>query len=248
MSSLTTATPEAPSSGVFVIKDSWVPIELSAKLRDFNPRSELGLYVRECLSYLPSYMAAELIERVSRSVVIESALRLVVYRQTEWRTEHCDHVYTASWGYALCSRCAERFELEDYGIVGRKVVTTAGMNFVVDAFQNSVEVENLKYHALGTGSTAEAAGDTTLVTELTTEYTGNVRATGTTTEGASANIYRTVATNTLDGTPGAALREHGVFSADAAGTLLDRTVFSAITLSSGDGLQSTYEITFTAGG
>ena len=135
------------------------------------------------------------------------------------------------------------------GLASFRVVTTTGVNFIVDAFQNSVEVENLKYHALGTGSTGELIGDTALVTELTTEYTGNVRATGTTTEGASANIYRTVGTNTLDGTPGAALREHGIFdqAATGGGTLLDRTVYGAITLSSGDSLQSTYDLTFTGG-
>lgn len=136
----------------------------------------------------------------------------------------------------------------DLGLVSQRVVTDVGVGYIVDAFQNSVEVENMKFHGLGTGSTAEAAGDTALVTELTTEYTGNVRATGTTTEGASANIYRTVATNTLDGTPGGALREHGIFSASSAGVLLDRTVFAAITLVSGDGLQSTYDLTFPSGG
>jgi len=133
------------------------------------------------------------------------------------------------------------------GLVGLKVVTTVGVGFIVDAFQNLVELETEKYHGLGTGSTAEAAGDTALVTELMTEYTGNVRATGTTAE-ASATVYRTVATNTLDGTPGAALREHGLFSADAVGVLFDRTVYGAITLVSGDGLQSTYDGTFSAGG
>lgn len=133
------------------------------------------------------------------------------------------------------------------GLAGTRVVTTVGVGYIVDAFQNAVELENMKFHSLGTGSTAEDVGDTALVTELTTEYTGNVRATGTTTEGASANIYRTVATNTLDGTPGAALREHGIHSASSAGVLLDRTVFAAITLSSGDGLQSTYDHTQVAG-
>ena len=136
----------------------------------------------------------------------------------------------------------------DLGLVSMRVVTNTGVGFIVDAFQNLVELENLKFHALGTGVTAEAAGDTALVTELTTEYTGNVRATGTTTESA-ANIYRTVGTNTLDGTPGAALREHGIFdqAATGGGVLLDRTLFAAITLSSGDGLQSTYDMTLTAG-
>lgn len=140
------------------------------------------------------------------------------------------------------------FKRLQLGLAGTRVVTTVGVNFIVDAFQNIVELEIMKFHGLGTGSTAEAAGDTALVTELTTEYNpDSTRATGTTTEGASANIYRTVGTNTLDGTPGAALREHGIFSLAAAGVLLDRTVFGAITLSSGDGLQSTYDHTQVAG-
>lgn len=148
---------------------------------------------------------------------------------------------------AWASEKGMAFKYAHLGLAGTKVVTDVGVAYIVDAFQNSVELENMKYAGLGTGTTAEAAADTALVTELTTEYTGNVRATGTTTEGATANIYRTVATNTLDGTPGAALREHGVFSASTVGVLLDRTVYSAITLSSGDGLQSTYDLTLTAG-
>lgn len=136
----------------------------------------------------------------------------------------------------------------DYGLASLRVVTTAGVNFIVDAFQNTTELENLKYHGIGTGTNAEAAGDTALQTELTTQYsTDNTRATGTTTEGASANVYRTVATNTVDAT--VAITEHGVFSqaATGGGTLLDRSVFSAVNLSSGDGVQSTYDLTFNAG-
>lgn len=139
------------------------------------------------------------------------------------------------------------FKYMPLGLAGTRVVTDVGVAYIVDSFQNIVEPENQKYHGIGTGVTAEAVGDTALVTELTTEYNPNsTRATGTTTESA-ANIYRTVATNTLDGTPAAALREHGIFSATSAGVLLDRTLFAAITLSSGDGLQSTYDLTFTAG-
>lgn len=138
----------------------------------------------------------------------------------------------------------------DYGVVGRKVVTTAGVNYLVDAFQNTTELENLKYHAFGTGATAEASGDTALVTELTTQYaTDNTRPTGTTTEGAAANVYRTVAT--LDPDADVAITEHGVMSqaATGGGTLWDRTLFAAINLSGagGDTLEATYDATFTAG-
>lgn len=138
-------------------------------------------------------------------------------------------------------------DVVDYGLASMRVVTDAGVGYIVDAFQNSVELENMKYHGLGTGTGNEAAGDTALGTELTTEYNPNsTRATGTTTEGATANIYRTVATNTLDsGTP--AVTEHGVFSAASAGVLLDRSKFAAINMVAGDGLATTYDLTFTSG-
>lgn len=200
-----------------------VPDELAARLRAFSPKSHLGRIVRACFGHLPADLAGELLDAITRTVVLESGLSLVVLRRDGRR--------------------------EDYGLVGTKVITTVGVGFLVDAWQNLVELENQKYHGIGTGSTAEAVGDTALVTELTTEYNpDSTRATGTTTEGASANIYRTVGTNTLDGTPGAALREHGVFSAASAGVLWDRTVYAAITLSSGDGLQSTYDMTASSGG
>lgn len=139
--------------------------------------------------------------------------------------------------------------IENLGLISLRVITTVGVGYIVDAFQNSVELENQKYHAFGTGSTAEASGDTAMVTELTTEYASNIRPTGTTTEGASANIYRTVATLTPDSGGSIALREHGIFSANAAGVLFDRSVFAAVTLDSanGDSLQVTYETTFPAG-
>ena len=136
-----------------------------------------------------------------------------------------------------------------YGMASLRVVTTAGVNFIVDAFQNTVEVENLKFHGIGTGTNAEAVGDTALQTELTTQYNpDNTRATGSTTEGASANIYRTVGTNPVDAT--VAITEHGIFSqaATGGGTLLDRSVFSVINLVSGDSIQSTYDLTFSSGG
>lgn len=137
----------------------------------------------------------------------------------------------------------------DLGLAGIKVVTTTGAGFIVDAFQNTVELETMKYHGIGTDSTAENASDTALGTELTTTLNpDNTRATGTTAEGASANIYQTVGTNTVDAA-GQLLREHGVLSqaATGGGVLLDRTVFALITLGDGDSLESTYELTITAG-
>ena len=74
-----------------------------------------------------------------------------------------------------------------------------------------------------------------------------MRPTGSQTEGASANIYRTVGTLAPDAT--VAITEHGIFTqaATGGGTLLDRSVFSAVNMVSGDTLQSTYDLTFASG-
>lgn len=139
------------------------------------------------------------------------------------------------------------------GLASLRVVTTAGVNFIVDAFQNTTELENLKYHGFGVGTNAEAVGDTALQTEETTQYNpDSTRPTGSTTEGASANIYRTVATYSPDsGTSPRPITEHGILSqaATGGGTLLDRSVFSVVNLvTNADSLQATYDLTFANGG
>jgi hypothetical protein len=203
-----------------------LPAKLMQDIQTFvpwAPRTSFERLIREAMRFLPDQLAEELKDYIQRIVVIESSLGLVYISHDGKRT--------------------------NYGTVSRKVVTDAGVAFIVDAFQGSVELENMKYHGLGTGTTAEAASQTALVTELTTQYNpNNTRATGSTTEGASANIYRTVGTNTVDGA--AAVTEHGVFdqASNAGGVMLDRSVFSAVNLASGDSLQSTYELTCTSGG
>ena len=135
-----------------------------------------------------------------------------------------------------------------YGTVGYRVITSAGVAYIVDAWQNSTEVENLKYHGCGTGTTAEASGDTALVTESTTALNpDSTRATGTQTE-TSANVLKSAGTVTFDAS--AAITEHGLFSqaATGGGTLWDRTVFSAINVVSGDSIAFEYSVTLSAGG
>lgn len=131
---------------------------------------------------------------------------------------------------------------KDYGVVAVRMVTTAGVNYIVDSFQDSTAdpLDAFSWHGSGTGTTAEAIGDTTLETE-----TGS-RVDGTQVEGASPNIYRTVATISYGST--LAITEHGVFSASTSGTLLDRSVFAAINVGDGDSIQFTYELTVNAGG
>lgn len=136
---------------------------------------------------------------------------------------------------------------DDLGVLSCRVVTNNGVAFIVDGFDNTVELEIMNYHGCGTGAVAEAAADSALGTESTTALNpDSTRATGTQSQ-PSANIYQTVGTLTFDGA--AAITEHGVFSqaATGGGVLLDRSVFSAINVASADSIQFTYQLTLTAG-
>src|SRR5262249_9600364 len=103
-------TPERVLSPQLLFKDKWVPKPLQ---RDWNPKSDLGKLIRGCLKYLPADMGADLIEQVTKTLVIESRLSLIAV------------VWDDRKGFFRC---------DNYGIVGDKVVTTAGVNFLVQAW------------------------------------------------------------------------------------------------------------------
>lgn len=133
-------------------------------------------------------------------------------------------------------------EVVRYGLLSYRVVTTAFVNFVVDQLQTETsQFGDFKYHDSGVGTTDPAVGDTDIETT-----DGESRATGTQTEGASANIYRSV--GTISYTTSKAITEHGLFSQSTGTTLMDRSEFSAINVVNGDSIQFTYELTLTAGG
>ena len=129
----------------------------------------------------------------------------------------------------------------NYGVLGYRVVTTAFVSFVVDQLQTETSVfGDFKYHDAGVGTTAENAADTAIETT-----DGESRATGTQTESA-ATAYRSV--GTISYTSSKAITEHGLFNDSSAGTLMDRTVFSAVNVVSGDSVQFTYTLSLSAGG
>lgn len=131
----------------------------------------------------------------------------------------------------------------DFGVIGKRVVTDAGVAHLVDDWDDgSGNIENFNFHDSGTSATAENQTDTNLIAEAGP----TTRATGSKSQ-PSANIIRSVGTIAYTGT--LAIVEHGLFSTAARTTdlLWDRTVFSAINVVSGDSIQFTYDCTFTAG-
>jgi hypothetical protein len=162
-----------------------------------------------------------------------------------WLGHQVGHLYTKVFGApvmlgkleAVVIRNGQRI---DYGVLGYRVVTTAFVGYVTDQLQTETSTfGDFKYHDGGVGATAEAIGNTAMETT-----DGEARTSGTQTESA-ANAYQSVGTIAYTSTK--AVTEHGLFNDLTAGTLMDRTVFSAINVVSGDSIQFTYTLTLTAG-
>jgi hypothetical protein len=137
-----------------------------------------------------------------------------------------------------------RYKL-DYGILSYRVITDAGVAFLVDDWDTAAqEITNMNYHASGTGAVAEAVGDTALGAEATTITD---RVAGTKSQPA-ANQLRSVGTQSYTGA--GAITEHGLFSVitESSGILWDRSVFAAINVGNGDSIQWTYTCTVNSGG
>lgn len=139
----------------------------------------------------------------------------------------------------------------NYGVVSHRVITDAGVAFLVDDWDNNGQDQTtMNFHGCGTGAGAEAVGNTALTTESTTALVpDSTRATGTRSQ-PTANQYRSVGTLTFDAD--AAIIEHGLFSASGTGTgtLWDRSTFAAINVvgANGDSIQFTYTATISSGG
>lgn len=139
----------------------------------------------------------------------------------------------------------------DYGWVSYRLVTNAGVAFLVDDWDPAAttDMSTMKYHGVGTTNTAENVTDTALAAECTTALNpDSTRATGTATQ-PSANVLRSTGTLTFDAASTAVV-EHGLFSqaATGGGTLWDRSVFLTVTMLTGESLQCQYDGTVNAGG
>lgn len=132
--------------------------------------------------------------------------------------------------------------LREYDL-GSGLVTTAGVVYLAaDMAGGASDINAMNWHGTGIGTTAAAIGDTAL--QNTTG--APARVSGTQSTPGATNVYRSQATVSYTST--LAITEWGLFSANAAGTLWDRKVFTAINVVNGDSIQFTYDLTITAGG
>tara|TARA_R110002012_G_scaffold61852_1_gene162274 strand:- start:689 stop:1114 length:426 start_codon:yes stop_codon:yes gene_type:complete len=113
------------------------------------------------------------------------------------------------------------------------LVVTAGKSFVSSRMKDTTKAA-MSHMAIGTGTTAAAAGNTTLVTELDR----NALTSTTVTNNAIAYVATYAAG---DGT--GAITEAGLFNASSGGDMLCRTVFSVVNKGSADSMTITWTIT-----
>lgn len=120
------------------------------------------------------------------------------------------------------------------------LVTNAGKAGVASRINGSGGEAAFTYIAMGTGTNAAAAGDTTLQTELAASGLSRANATASrVTTTVTNDTAQLVQTFTVTGT--VAVTESGVLNAASSGTLLARQVFSAINVVNGDSLQITWK-------
>lgn len=118
------------------------------------------------------------------------------------------------------------------------IIVDVGFDFIADAIGKAASRPGVMgFIALGTGTTAAAAGQTALVTELDRNAATYAHTTGTKTFSFTANFPAGDATG--------AITEAGVFNAASAGIMLDRVVFPVVNKGADDSLTAVFTFTMS---
>ncbi len=117
------------------------------------------------------------------------------------------------------------------------LVVNSGLAFIASRMKDTTDAA-MSHMAVGSGSTAAAAGNTALGSQIGSR----VSLTSTT---VTANAVAYVATFSA-GTGTGAITEAGIFNASTSGTMLCRTVFDVVNKGADDTLQITWTITLNA--
>lgn len=136
-------------------------------------------------------------------------------------------------GFKLLGHYADTMKIKN-------LVVSAGKAGVASRINGSGGEAAFTFLAVGTGTNAAAAGDTTLQTELATSGLSRAAATvSRVTTSVTNDTAQLDKTFSVTGT--AAVTEAGALNAASSGTLLGRQVFSAVNVVNGDTLQITYK-------
>ena len=119
----------------------------------------------------------------------------------------------------------------------RNLIVNTGLNAILDRLVGTSEAV-MSHMGLGSSTTAAAAGQTALVSQLGSREAID----SSTVTGSSVAYVCTFEAGDATGT----ITEAGIFNASSGGTMLCRSVFSSITKGANDSLNVTWTITVTA--
>ena len=122
----------------------------------------------------------------------------------------------------------------------KNLVVNTGLAFIISRMVGTSK-DVMSHMALGSGSTATAAGQTDLVTLL-----GSREALDSTTISGTNNEKVVYVSSFEAGDATGAVVEAGIFNASTAGDMLCRTVFSVVNKGANDTMTITWTITLTA--
>ncbi len=118
----------------------------------------------------------------------------------------------------------------------KNLIVDTGLNFICDRMKDDETA--MTHMALGSGTTAAAAGDTSLESQL-----GSREALDSSTVTNNQIVY---VSSFEAGDATGAVTEAGIFNASSGGTMLCRTVFSVVNKAADDTLTVNWTITLTA--
>lgn len=156
-------------------------------------------------------------------------------QKSEWRYPGYNLVANIEMEHR--NKNGELIETREY----RNIVVNAGKACTASRINGDGSEALFNYVAIGTGTTAEAATQTALVTEISTG--GGQRAI------ATLSRVTTTVTNdtarwviTYNFSSSFAVTESGIFNAASTGCMLARKVFAAVNVVNGDSIQLTWRV------
>ncbi len=234
MSLDTLALPRAPvmESPAGLVRDDKLGHYYKDRKRYLYHNKKRSFWRHNVLAWLRDHVWSA-IPRLYYNLVLGHDLHVSTYAELYVRHYHANErdPFTGKMGW-----------MENVGLVSRGKVTTEFRDFEVDQLQTEdSSYGDFKFHRPGTSAQAESNADTGLIADA------GLEATGTQTEGATADIYKSVATVTADATE--TWQEHSIANATGAGggELMDRSLISpTVSVVNNDTVEFTYEITKNA--
>lgn len=159
------------------------------------------------------------------------------------RSNGLPHIYGLLW----LSKRQRDGTIVDYGLASMRLVTNAGLTWLVQCFLGEEDILSLQYHGIGASDIPESPEDEDLVDELGQNYPiEDLRAVGSSTE-VNDTTFRSVGNCQV--ADDVSVREHGVFTHGTVGqgVLFDRSTFTTVPLEAGEAIQMTYDLVLSAG-